>query len=1020
MPKFNSVDDFNNSFRNIKTIQENIDKIYDDAKNVNPEENNKSKKDVELSEEDKKKVDDEKAKLEVEVNKLKEGMSFAYLTEAEKKRKNDAFEAVNPGNKYGEAFKNAGVNHARNRQHFTFLSYLMAKKNMSFLDAINYAPGADGFEEALNEFHDFLVKHPIVNRPAKETEENVGEWTDIFMKAADKFGEYKFPDIDYSNPEEVKKHSYEFDSLLSFEINYSQEFGKMLKGGNKVYAEKKAGGSNALNQKMAKVEGIQSVLTDLKMAYQPDNFGDVSIHLDPDGFFKGHAKNRIKFTLRTAPTMRGKSIDQVRKEAGVKNLYSIIMAAIDPIKINTADSKNYFINGLTEEQKTNYKDALDKTDEEMRKIYNSSFQRGPANSFNDKIISASKDVQNLEWVFEAENDPAELVNRVNSDDGKQLREAFKESFGDILNSGNTAELHSLLNINTPVNRIKIGGKTPEELWGENAAVLTDTSDKETFYMTIIMEECKFGDKDITVDSYMIDKDFKLVKNEVTAFRSPAGNARELAFFKGIHELRGRLKDFQDQLLETGNAGSPTYNNMLSSLETCIKSLDPTDKENHASVEDILKNMKNLEKAGKDYYKNHTGIYGLVKGYKADGKLRIDISEKFMNNMSYEMERFKDISKGLNLYIDNNDFDRSTLAVTHRVHEKWKRFKAVYNYRAENAGKTILTDNSLDMAYEPTDKILRDADKRVELRKQLKAIARTSSQAQRLEEGFGNVFTSPVDLAKRYVYKEYSKMIRLAGTSNKYPSVDEVENVFARDDFAKNYNDEVDELIQNEDFRKLAADNPKKCIDIWTKRVNDQDLERHNHMAEVNQTYKRLMKENPKDFRIRWNTAEYRIKSWAKDWAKLDVKKSADFMKEDISILPSISIEDDIRNMEFEEGKNAIIENDKAIKALCNKYSALLTQAIIKDNYERYGQDKIMDIAINPDSLKKMQKFISDGLEKDGAFTNKAIARKTLTDITGMKSKAIDYIKEGESAEKARQDLKNREANKNMEGPKMGR
>ena len=74
---------------------------------------------------------------------------------------------------------------------------------------------------------------------------------------------------------------------------------------------------------------------------------------------------------------------------------------------------------------------------------------------------------------------------------------------------------------------------------------------------------------------------------------------------------------------------------------------------------------------------------------------------------------------------------------------------------------------------------------------------------------------------------------------------------------------------------------------------------------------------------------------------------------------------------------------------------ILTTAILKDLYQNGKESKLMEIAMAPDSIRKMKKYITEGLENSGHFRTKAAATRMLSDLNRLKHTAIDHIKDGE-------------------------
>ena len=49
---------------------------------------------------------------------------------------------------------------------------------------------------------------------------------------------------------------------------------------------------------------------------------------------------------------------------------------------------------------------------------------------------------------------------------------------------------------------------------------------------------------------------------------------------------------------------------------------------------------------------------------------------------------------------------------------------------------------------------------------------------------------------------------------------ELEKIFVKDKFQKTFHGQVDELIANKNFRKLAEKDPKHCLEKWAKMAKN--------------------------------------------------------------------------------------------------------------------------------------------------------------------------------------------------------
>ena len=131
-----------------------------------------------------------------------------------------------------------------------FYFYLMGVKGMSLEEAVSVVPGQKDYETHLKGFWKFLRDNPVKRTEKSEGKEPVTDeqksegkepvtdeqkekslknWADLYNNCTKAFSEYKLPDIDYSNPQEVAKHHHELYFLANIMQDYTQEMERFFK-----------------------------------------------------------------------------------------------------------------------------------------------------------------------------------------------------------------------------------------------------------------------------------------------------------------------------------------------------------------------------------------------------------------------------------------------------------------------------------------------------------------------------------------------------------------------------------------------------------------------------------------------------------------------------------------------------------------------------------------------------------------------------------------------------------------------
>ncbi len=164
----------------------------------------------------------------------------------------DTLDSAMPGLEYGEEGKEKvkggelfrGLYWAPmtgNRQANLFRLWLMGEKGYGVHDALNYSAEDESFPRYSQEFLKFLNDNRLRDREGEPviTGEELKARTEnivrIYKRATDTLKQYTLPDIDYSDPEQVRTHCQDFPKLSLFTQDVNQEMEMMLKCDGQVY-----------------------------------------------------------------------------------------------------------------------------------------------------------------------------------------------------------------------------------------------------------------------------------------------------------------------------------------------------------------------------------------------------------------------------------------------------------------------------------------------------------------------------------------------------------------------------------------------------------------------------------------------------------------------------------------------------------------------------------------------------------------------------------------------------------------
>ena len=921
-----------------------------------------------------------------QIAQLKALMGYVEFSPEEEAQRVANINALNPDGTMTEAFEQAGFVGMAIRAQIGFWVFLMAKKGMSFNEMMNFRLESPGFQDVMSEFHEFVKAHPVDGKDV-DVEKNVGEWTEMFMVAAEKFGDVTVPDIDYSDPKEVKKHLLELSTMRQFQINFSQEFSRMVGGPRRAFAAKKAGGVKKLNEIITIPDRVQSFIHGSIQAYYPPTIDSMLKDKVDRTNLNRLAMDRALFIYSHGKTSGGKKVRELTSGQSVEGLYGTLTEVIPPtFSFRQGEAKQLFLNNrLSPERETEFITSMKQRNEELRRAYNQLFSYSPAyDMYSTLPIEVEKVSEKLLYLY-AEEDPKEMISKLCSKEQDATRKCLKTLFQPSLEDNTRAKLWELTKIDDPMSIFRIGGKTPEELWGDKVSQLTG-SEKTMYYQIRILQEMQYGKQDITCDMYYIDDKFQLsAQKPLLIAKSPKTVYAEAAVFKQVNNLHEKLKGIMDELDETGETGYDTFTKMRNSLKTCLKYTNLKEAGGaNCNMKQLQDALTKLEKDAVAYFNDHTGLKGLVKAYKDGGRKRLRISDDLRDILPIEREKLKRITAGHDFFIDDNIHPKVMIPNSYNLNLRWKHLKESAAMR-----RIPLSDKHLSYEFEPIDQRVRRTEKRGELLQVLQAVVqsdRISPEENRLNSMKGKDGSLQVRLAKKIVTQDYRKKIRNAEKNSFSPRLDDLDKEINDQSFNARFHNKVQKLLKNKIFLDLAYNTPDTCIEVWRKLERVQAMEKHQILSKSDATYKRLKAVYPENFEKRWDNAEERVVIWKRYWKRTNIDQEVRNIRDEVM-------------SQFVEHTDDHQDPVMLRNTASDKLAKVLTQAILKDYARNNNRDKLMEIACSPNSVQEMETYIRDGIRNSNVLDQEASATAFLSNTVNLKKHAVRYIMEGEAKKK---------------------
>lgn len=471
-----------------------------------------------------------------------------------------------------EDYKRAGFAEDRTNTHVSlFYFYLMGEKKMSLSQAVALDSSGEEFKALMADYHKFLSDNPTVagyNHPAPDAEthnKSIKNWMKIFMNTGDMIKNYKFPDIDYSDPAQLKQHEKELYMLGRITMDYNQELDRFMQVDTAKKLETVEGGANEYLKKRFYFDALQSTCNFLQQAFFNS---PVRVNAPTKAYVLSSAAQRRAF-LKESENLKGKTVGQYLDEKPGNialvtysmNLQSKIATNMDQLSEQEATD---YLTGNGNAICAKLDEYVDEVKADMRKQFNTAaISRATLripNAFPTEVKNQFR--TSLATLTQGNPDAIDFYMRVIGEQGNTVRDLTEKNFNEFY-KGNGGKVLSLLNKDA-MDLVKIGGMTPDELWGRKYAFLDDKpKEKQMMYRIEFMRELYEGKTDITMDIYEFDENGKLYKEGVAYIAMKPATVIRLANLK--EDIKSVNKFYKDALKTINDAEKELTENEKQSL-----------------------------------------------------------------------------------------------------------------------------------------------------------------------------------------------------------------------------------------------------------------------------------------------------------------------------------------------------------------------------------------------------------------------------------------------------------------------
>ncbi len=719
-----------------------------------------------------------------------------------------------------KSFENVGIKSDRVKtQANMFRLYLMAVKGLDFDAAWNMLEGHQDYEKNITDFLEFVEKHPIKGEglDEKKAVQNAVEWAKIYTGAAEKMKNYKVPDIDYSDPQQLEKENEKLQRIMSSAMDFGQEYEALMDTGH-ADAIKEALGEEYLQEQTAVFYKAQPFFTLYNLGYNIPGFKPGIPQVKVPDYVNDMAVNRV-LLQEQGEKLRGKTFGEA---------FSLDM---DPESIaystKSAKMRNEVLihketygmaTGITYLRGQNklFQDGLIGHDEEFKEQARLDFNQTQYDNvrvFGNTVDSEkAKYGKHFQDIFSGGKSGEEIAQILSNPKAEEKKDAVLSSVNTCFKrfaADHQISYYRLLG-KKPYEVFRVDGKTAEKRWGEKYASVQDPKLKETLYKAEILNAAMHGKCDVTIDMYTMNKKLSPRENipgRVTGSRHML--AKEKAFYDEVTELRKKLMEMKGRLAQTqedpeanfgknaGFEGSKYYQDMTVALQTCIEKTDLTKSANN--MNDLKAALTRFKKASAKYVSERDN---LTHAWLRDGRRRLAEAKGGVKLATDSLELFDQMSKDLVVAGPHNCGNPREFSFKNQIEQFEKNCK-----RSGLDGGS--KDLSADEITGQRDNAMTAVRRRRALKKKITEMSQDAvTTGEKLDYSIGT--ETMMQKARNYYKAFYFDQINKASEVE----LNQMNHDFNSREFNLKFHQDAEKLSESPLFRKCVRERPESYIQTY--------------------------------------------------------------------------------------------------------------------------------------------------------------------------------------------------------------
>ena len=480
------------------------------------------------------------------------------------------------------------------------------------------------YDAEIQNFYKFLQDYPLLHKLNFEQLDNNGDprtteltevekkiavrkWNNLLTKAMKNLEEYTFPNIDYSNTDQLYASLGEIQFLSDFAQDFSQE-GQKINGAQPAILEQEQGGMEAASKNLSVLPKIQSFCSSYLKVLNPEVPGE---NVSFTKTIKNLAGDRAAFAYTANSQFSGKKIKDLAKGSLADLIETLALQVVGTnIRSTTIfvdEAKEYLTEG--------------KNAEIFNRVIRDSFETIRIETFNDCQRSAAQDAlihginphldaikASLKSVY-GENipkTPQEIVDSLNTPDGAATLSAIATFKDRLLTSGYQEDFTKAIPVANKMNLVKVDGRTPGEIWGQKYAGLgLDENTLERALWAEVINAVVYGNQRITFDRYYVDTDMTMKKvGEEPIIESPERITQTQNFLNAVHKVTLEADNLIKLAESVERREHNIYEDRLDNMISKAKKLkDASINDNFPTLEQAVSEYKDAVKQFYDMQRN---------------------------------------------------------------------------------------------------------------------------------------------------------------------------------------------------------------------------------------------------------------------------------------------------------------------------------------------------------------------------------------------------------------------------------